>query len=1803
MLKLRVPGVATTSRGDGGFGEFASVVGAEVKLATRVDATRTAAADRAGILTDADESDVLQLTWDRDVVELVRVGELRERFGEQTRGASGEFVIPTSQVYAAGQRGEGALRLSAVEHIALETAQKLTEAVLPEAIRAIEARLMPRPGLFELDAGGELGRRVEGSSQLPAHVPLLVLLHGCFSDTRHSFRDLFASKEWRVLHDGVVLRGGQVLALEHHTVTQSPIQNALELARVLPQGARLQFLSYSRGGLIGDLIIRHPWQERDATHFFSHDHYPEAFRDELRALSALLGDAQVTVERYLRVAAPAAGTLLASKRLDVYLNVILSMLTKLLEAGAPWLCFVKAIATQIVATRTQPEACPGLEAMMPHLDRGLVPFLNAAPRSSGEELAVIAGDVEEGHAFQRVKAFFADLYFQEDNDFVVDTRSMYRGVPRARAWAHLHTGPKAHHFGYFSDEGLRGRILDWLGRGDATQFRPLEEATAEVEARGGAFGFGLLAAGELPHVAGRDVVVLLPGIMGSHLSLDGDRIWVDFWSLAWGGLRKLAIGAGKVAAAGVIEGYYGQLAKYLSRTWNVEIFAFDWRRPIAESAAHLQAKLAALHASGVRVRLIAHSMGGLVSRACIAKDPGLWREIVQRGGRLVMLGTPNFGSYVPARAFARQHALLRTIERLDVTSDLDQLTSVVRAFPGLLEMLPRRAGHDLLAFAAWKGFESHRPGSAELERASTFREWLDPQAIQPDSMVYVAGQAPETPVAMALREGKVMFQMSSCGDGTVPWELGILPNVDTYYVDSEHGDLAKHERSFAGYHDLLQSGRTTSLVRSPARGVRAAEAERAERRWVSEEQLPEFRYYPSEADLLGVILGGSPRTQRSRPVAPIAIEVLNANVQHARYPVLVGHYLGDPIVSAERALDSYQQGELGRDHRLGLYPGELNTTRVYGRHQRGSRPGAIVVGLGMVGQLTRPRLQSTLSTALLEYALSPAAQLEGAGAIGVSSLLVGTWGTRLSVDDCVTALVDAAREVNAKLAAETSAAPVCIAAIQLVELYRDMASDAVRAARRLAVASDGAITAQQTVTSGRDIRRSRPSSPYGSGWQRHISIKATPAGEFTYEHITELARTDEMKRDVQWSHVKPLLASLGTDSVAPATLFHYLLPFGLGELTRESPDLVLHLDIMSAQIPWEILRPHADAHEPLGVRSGILRTLTVRGDQPVRRAPGRSALVIGEPVNVQPALPGARAEALDVTARLEQRGVKVRSLVNRTADEILSALYQDTYDIIHIAAHGEFPEARPPEAEAGRAATRRLEAPPGAVEPPQRSGVVLEMGRYLTASEFATLRAVPSIVFLNCCHLGKLAGVAEDVKPSLPGAWGANVASELIRMGVGVVVVAGWAVSDTAARTFANTLYTGLLEGRNLMSALREARKQTYDVSPMGDVTWGAYQVYGSPGFVMRHALKNGDAPMPVAEPVSRSELVDYLLDIATRAGRPSTDADTGSELTRELDELQEGLKDTLAYHGDVQCAFGNAYACLGEYAAAAKAYARALKSSDAPLQAAEQLADVEVRQAEQWWFAARARINTDVELDAQANEAFDRSSRRLKSLIDISASAERSALLGANLRRRAKCTDDPEARKPLLLEARQAYAEAVKQQADNQYYHLTQVESMNLCVDPSTVIPANLELAKQLAKPWLDREPFAALAEVDADLILHAARIAAYPSASLPDPLNTPPSPRPGLSPKAVELSRQIAARYGDVLGAGSDRRRHGTVTSHLETLRRLVTHPAVAEWLRLVQERVSSRPGSAAFERPAPPEPRRSGVDERKAPEAEPA
>jgi hypothetical protein len=126
------------------------------------------------------------------------------------------------------------------------------------------------------------------------------------------------------------------------------------------------------------------------------------------------------------VACPARGTLLASKRLDAYISLFKWTLELAgIPVAPPLVDFIGEVAQRCA----DPMMIPGLAAQIP--DSPLVQWLHAADKPIDSELRVAAGDIEGDSVMSWLKMLLADAFYWTDNDFVVQTRSMYGGMPRA----------------------------------------------------------------------------------------------------------------------------------------------------------------------------------------------------------------------------------------------------------------------------------------------------------------------------------------------------------------------------------------------------------------------------------------------------------------------------------------------------------------------------------------------------------------------------------------------------------------------------------------------------------------------------------------------------------------------------------------------------------------------------------------------------------------------------------------------------------------------------------------------------------------------------------------------------------------------------------------------------------------------------------------------------------------------------------------------------------------------------------------------------------------------------------------------------------------------------------------------------------------------------------------------------------------------------------------------------------------------------------------------------------------------------
>ncbi len=319
------------------------------------------------------------------------------------------------------------------------------------------------------------------------------------------------------------------------------------------------------------------------------------------------------------------------------------------------------------------------------------------------------------------------------------------------------------------------------------------------------------------------------------------------------------------------------------------------------------------------------------------------------------------------------------------------------------------------------------------------------------------------------------------------------------------------------------------------------------------------------------------------------------------------------------------------------------------------------------------------------------------------------------------------------------------------------------------------------------------------------------------------------------------------------------MPNSLKEQSYEAANLQLVLDSGAARYPWEMLaeRDQDGATSPIAIRGGVLRQLkTSQFRARVQHARSSNALVIGEPylqnTAMYPPLPGAAGEAEAVAALLKENGYQnVVKLVrgDATALKIVDALFAREYRIVHIAAHGVYDK-----------------------DHPEKSGVVIGDGVYLTPAELSKLRVIPELVFLNCCYLGKIDQGGAEPPPErqqLERAWSrlaASVSEELIKMGVRAVVAAGWAVDDTAGKFFATEFYREMLSkpGQQFGQAVWNARQRTYREYASFNNTWGAYQCYGDAGFAFGRRATSAAAERQ--DPVAAHEVVRELEEIRRHA-------------------------------------------------------------------------------------------------------------------------------------------------------------------------------------------------------------------------------------------------------------------------------------------------------------------------------------------------
>ena len=1561
-----------------------------------------AARDGASDDVEVGAATVVRVELDNGFVLWSRVDDLAQEYGalpSRDAGAAWEFSRLAAKHGSGGERGLVGLAIKVLDFFGVDVAANSAREL---GIRFEEKLLGDHPpGLYRLDLAADFRlTAVPSSDKLAAPAgPMLVFLHGTASSTQSSFGMLWdrSNQEGaRTRQTLLPIYGNRVLALEHRSLSESPITNALALVSRLPPGAELHLVSHSRGGLVGELLALSgcpnladvlnpemvrtlfaadrsiapqlglsPLSEDDSS---ARDAAYDLDRQHLLELVKLMGQKKLRVTRFVRVACPARGTTLASGRLDRWLSV----LDQLVNAATGYGLFGDSLdfLLAVVKQRTDPRILPGVEAMMP--GSALTRLLNGTPELvSTADLSVIAGDIQAGDGlWNTLKVLASDWFYRNEHDLVVDTGSMGGGLPRLGNNARIRQdqGPKVNHFRYFTNE----LSVRWLGAalarsdGDNAGFLPL--TAPPVAAPRCAAAVARSRSNDKP----RPIVVVLPGTMGSQLRAGDDSVWLDYWSLLKGGLKRLAMGQSGIAPVGLVDQFYGPLVEFLAHSHQVELFAYDWRFSVRDAAVRLVDTLEPLvtqaERNGQPLRIVAHSMGGLVVRSMIAdggRGSALWQRLIKLpGARFLMLGTPNLGSYEAVRWLTGFNPTQTKLALLDITQSTDQITGLVARYPGLLELLPFAPDNpDFGDAKRWLDLRQALGASwdtaqaAPLQEAATTWKLLRGAAPDPKFMRYVAGCQPTTVVDYQLSSStswwksgqkRLQFIATGEGDGTVSWRSGCLPGVPTWYAeDTAHDALCAQPKAFAGYLDLLVNGDTKLLPNVPRAQARGAGGE--ERFLLPD--TPPVDGIPAPGELAGFGFSGqTPSIDSSDQDAlpAIDISIRHGDLAYARHPVVVGHYLGDSVLSSEAVLNRQLGGALTRRLDLGIYPGPLGSNTVFLNDSPSAKPmGAVVVGLGQVGDLSPALLEESIRSALLSFALDVAHWPDprfGEGgrprSAAVTSLLVGTGSGGLPVGDALEAIIRAAVAANQRLAEQGLDHRVLIDRLEILELFEDVAIGAAQALERIV----------QSATLGAAVRWTARGVESGQGGHQRVRFEPSPEwyhrleitldGErLRFVFPTDRARAEETLATGQLtlaqSFVQAASQSTGQNSEASKTLFEMLLPLRLRELAPQQGNLVVMVDEMTAPYPWELLEDRwSNAGRPPAVTAGFIRQFRTKEfrQRPVHGL-NNTALVIGNPdlggATDFADLPGAREEARQVTEQLGSAGYDVLDCIDQASTPIMESLHKSSWRLVHLAGHG----------------VHRYRVNSSSGESAAVSGMVIGNNTFLTPGDIAQMRFVPELMFVNCCHLGRVDGPRELDRLGLA----ANLGEELIRMGVRAVIAAGWAVDDRAGQVFAATFYRAMLAGETFGEAVRLAREDVWTRCP--DVnTWGAYQCYGDPAFRLHRDGSTTETQRP--DFGTPHELVTDLHNLIAglRAGGVKDGA--SDAIAGRLARIPTAQTESWLHRADVCAALGLAWGELGQWEVAVDWLDKALAGElgDCSMQALEQHTNFRVRLAVERW-------------------------------------------------------------------------------------------------------------------------------------------------------------------------------------------------------------------------------------------------------------
>ena len=274
-------------------------------------------------------------------------------------------------------------------------------------------------------------------------------------------------------------------------------------------------------------------------------------------------------------------------------------------------------------------------------------------------------------------------------------------------------------------------------------------------------------------------------------------------------------------------------------------------------------------------------------------------------------------------------------------------------------------------------------------------------------------------------------------------------------------------------------------------------------------------------------------------------------------------------------------------------------------------------------------------------------------------------------------------------------------------------------------------------------------------------------------------------------------------------LFYELLVHPVSDLLDE-PEIIIVPDRNLYRVPFPALLNESGKYLSERFRIRVvpsLSTLKLIQDSPADYHCQSGALVVGDPdvgvviyreeVNKKfVPLPGARKEAEMIARRLG-----VWPLLGQDATKKAVLEKMNSVSLIHIAAHGN--------AERGEIALAPARSTTGI---PQEDDYLLKM------SDISKAKVRAKLVVLSCCHSGRGQIRTEGV---------VGIARAFLGAGARSVLVALWALDDSATKKLMSRFYENLVSGESASASLHAAMKWMRDHGFTEVSRWAPFMLIG----------------------------------------------------------------------------------------------------------------------------------------------------------------------------------------------------------------------------------------------------------------------------------------------------------------------------------------------------------------------------------------